>query len=745
MIQFHQATPQEEPYRLLNRGPGSTERRTMSYPSASKRDSHRITHLWASHWLLAIVLLFSAATFIEAQVPCPSTNPPFGTCFMQTGSYPGELPYAATVIDGESIVLVSDYLSGLFYKFDVGSLGNSSQFSCPLGPATYLGVAWDTDQDLLYWLVNDQGALILASSSSGGNLIGTPVVLDLPIGTTTVTGLEWHPGTGNLWTNDLQGDAYLELSPDGSFSGNSFSNPEATSPGAGAFGLGLSIMLDQNTGYYLFDIPVGPPSAQRANQVVRVDETGAEQGLFYPLASINALSGWVTGIGWTENGSWGGPSEFVVDLSNEIIVEVAVPNPNAPSISTFSCIADGDNNVTLEWINPINYSSIILSRDNVEIATIGTGIDTYTDADLDSGSYLYTLKPVPASGANLPEAPCSVVVGFGRLLGQVPHGGSNPGPTTVIESSGQLVVADSSGLTAWLYSKDLSPTGSIPGPFASAVDLIGIAWNSSNDTLTWLTSTGELLTTDLQGVSISSATLTSPGMGQLGEITWSSSAGRFLGIDRSEASTFEFDPDGTTGVRLMPIPPTPTGESVFIGGITSRDSGQTSVCDFAVGSINDGGISRIERAVDGTASGIGFDITPSANTGDVTGISSTETGPFGTPVTYLIGGDTATIYMLSGDLSGTGSDFIRGDLAPDGTRNLVDVTVLLINMFDPSQAPSTCLDAADINDDGAVDISDAISLLEFLFQGGSVPPAPSDGCGPDDSIDNLTCQEFEGC
>jgi hypothetical protein len=717
----------------------------MAFPSAPTRDSHRITHLCASSWLLTIVLLFSSATFIEAQVPCPLTNPPFGTCFMQTGSYPGELPYAATVIDGESIVLVADYLSGLFYKFDVASLANSSQYSCPLGPATYLGVAWDTDQDLLYWLINDQGALILASSSSGGNLIGTPVVLDLPVGTTTVTGLEWHPGTGNLWTNDLQGDAYLEFSPDGTFSGNSFLNPETTSTGAGAFGLGLSIMLDQNTGNYLFDIPVGPPSAQRANQVVRVDETGAEQGLFYPLASINALSGWVTGIGWTENGSWGGPSEFVVDTTNEIIVEVAVPNPNAPSISTFTCIADGDNNVTLEWINPINYSSIILSRDNVEIATIDSGVDSYTDADLDSGSYTYTLKPVPASGANLPEAACNVVVGFGRLLDQVPHGGSEPGPTTVIESSGQLVVADSSGLTAWLYSKDLTPTGSIPGPFASTVDLIGLAWNSSNDTLTWLTSTGELVTTDLQGGSISSSTLTSPGLGQLGEITWSTAAGRFLGIDRSEVATFEFDADGTTESRLTPIPSTPSGASVFIGGITSRDSGLISVCDFAVGSLNDGGISRVERAVDGTASGIGFDVAPSANTGDVTGISSTETGPFGTPVTYLIGGDTATIYMLSGDLAGTGSDFVRGDITADGSRNLVDVTVLLLYMFDPSQPAATCLDAADINDDGAVDITDAISLLEFLFLGGSVPPAPSSSCGPDESIDNLTCQEFDGC
>jgi len=694
--------------------------------------------------LLALLLLCGTSGSLSAQVTCPPADPPYGTCFVQAGSYPGDLPYAVTVIDSEAVVVVSDYLSGLYFKLDLSNLNSSSQHASPLGPATYLGVAWNSDEDALYWLVNDQGSMKLAISSSGGNLI-SETELTLPAGTSTITGLAWNAGTGNLWSNDLQNDVYLELQTDGTFTGNSFQNPESTSTTAGAFGLGLAIILDPITGEYLYDLPVGPPSAQRANQVVRVDETGATQGLFYPLAGVNALGGWIAGIAWTATGSWGGPSEFVVDYTNENVVEVPVQDPNAPSISVVNCTADGDNNVTLTWTNPITYTSIIVSRDGVEIASLDAGEQSYVDSDLDPDTYEYSLKPVPASGTDLPAATCSVVVGFGRLLGQAPHGGSQPGPTTFIGSSNQLLVADDSGLTAWLYGNDLTPAGSLPGPFTSTTTLVGIAWDASNDTLAWLNQDGELIITDLQGSTLSSTTLVSPAFGQLGEITYSTTRSRFIGIDRSVASIFEFDADGTSGPGLESIPPVPSGSSAFIGGITARDTGTTSVCDFAVGSVSDGGVSRIERAVDGTASGIGFDLAPSANSGDIGGISSTENGPFGTPVTYLVGRDNATIYLLSGDLSGTGSDFIRGELAGDGSINIVDVTILLQALFGSGQTPSTCVDAADTNDDGIVDIADAIALLGYLFEGAAALPAPAGSCGSDDSIDNLTCQEFNGC
>ncbi len=697
-----------------------------------------------SRFAIALLVMLLFAIPCNGQVVCDPVDPSYGTCFMQTGSYPGELPYATTVIDGESSLLVCDYLSGVYYKFPISTLGSSSSYTCPLGPATYLGVAWNSAEDVLYWLVNDSGSRLLVTSSSGGILISeTP--LDVPAGVLTISGLTWNPGTGNFWTNSVDDDTYLELQADGTFTGASFSNPEAIAGGAGAFGLGLTSVLDPITGEYHLDLPVGPPSAQRSNRVVRVDQTGQEEGLFFPLASINSLTGWITGIAWTETGSWGGPSDFIVDLANNLLVEVPVPNSNAPSISTFSCSADGDNDVTLEWLNPIAYTSINVIRDGELLESIGPGIETYLDQDVDSGTHSYELKPVPASGVDLPAATCSVVVGFGRLLGSVSHGGLVPGPSTIIESTSKLLVADDSGLTAWLYDKDLTPTGSIPGPFSAPQTLAGLAWNATDDTLAWLTQSGDLSITDLSGQLISSTTIQIPGGRLLGEIAWSSYLGSYLGLNRSSTNIFEFSGDGTIGTTVLTPPGTNTGPATFLGGITARDDSMSLVLDVAVGSAQNNGVSRVERLVNGAAVGLGFDLAPSANSGEISSLSSTENGPFSSPVSYVVGKDTGTIYMLSANLAGTGSDFIRGEAVPDGSLNLLDVTQMLLLLFDPIQEPSTCPDSLDSNDDGLFNIADAVSLLEYLFQGGLNPPSPSGSCGSDDTIDNLTCQEFDGC
>ncbi|MCA8958995.1 MAG: hypothetical protein KDC38_00720, partial [Planctomycetes bacterium] len=56
----------------------------------------------------------------------------------------------------------------------------------------------------------------------------------------------------------------------------------------------------------------------------------------------------------------------------------------------------------------------------------------------------------------------------------------------------------------------------------------------------------------------------------------------------------------------------------------------------------------------------------------------------------------------------------------------------------------SCIDAADTNDDGAFDISDPIYLLTSLFGMGAPPPPPVD-CGPDPTLDALSCGGSPAC
>jgi hypothetical protein len=50
-----------------------------------------------------------------------------------------------------------------------------------------------------------------------------------------------------------------------------------------------------------------------------------------------------------------------------------------------------------------------------------------------------------------------------------------------------------------------------------------------------------------------------------------------------------------------------------------------------------------------------------------------------------------------------------------------------------------CLDAGDGNDDGTLDITDAIFILAHLFLGGPAPPRPYPEPGDDPTPDALGC------
>ncbi len=98
---------------------------------------------------------------------------------------------------------------------------------------------------------------------------------------------------------------------------------------------------------------------------------------------------------------------------------------------------------------------------------------------------------------------------------------------------------------------------------------------------------------------------------------------------------------------------------------------------------------------------------------------------------------------IAGDLDGVGGSdvhtFSRGDV--DGSHDqhdLADVVLLLEVLFDGG-GPLDCLDAADVDDNGALQITDAIFLLNFLFVGGIKIPPPTI-CGFDRTPDPLDCQ-----
>jgi hypothetical protein len=90
--------------------------------------------------------------------------------------------------------------------------------------------------------------------------------------------------------------------------------------------------------------------------------------------------------------------------------------------------------------------------------------------------------------------------------------------------------------------------------------------------------------------------------------------------------------------------------------------------------------------------------------------------------------------------------FMRGEINMDGGRNIADAVSILSYIFAAGPRPR-CLDAADANDDGRIDIGDPIRMLSILFLVlGPLPlPPPYASCGVDPTADGLDCMEFPGC
>ena len=56
-----------------------------------------------------------------------------------------------------------------------------------------------------------------------------------------------------------------------------------------------------------------------------------------------------------------------------------------------------------------------------------------------------------------------------------------------------------------------------------------------------------------------------------------------------------------------------------------------------------------------------------------------------------------------------------------------------------------CRKAADLNDDGALNVLDAMLVLQHLFRGLNDISAPFAACGPDPTRDRLDCGSFAAC
>ena len=90
--------------------------------------------------------------------------------------------------------------------------------------------------------------------------------------------------------------------------------------------------------------------------------------------------------------------------------------------------------------------------------------------------------------------------------------------------------------------------------------------------------------------------------------------------------------------------------------------------------------------------------------------------------------------------------FIRGDPNEDGTVNIADAIFILTYQFAGGDEAS-CMKSADTNDDGGVGLADAIYVLTYQFSNGPDPKPPFSACGLDTTPENddVSCVSYARC
>jgi hypothetical protein len=89
--------------------------------------------------------------------------------------------------------------------------------------------------------------------------------------------------------------------------------------------------------------------------------------------------------------------------------------------------------------------------------------------------------------------------------------------------------------------------------------------------------------------------------------------------------------------------------------------------------------------------------------------------------------------------------FRRGDSNADAKVDLSDPIFTLGFLFLGTAKPA-CIDAADADDTGVLDLSDAVNIILFLFAGGDpLAPPGTENCGIDPTADDLSCESGAPC
>ena len=445
------------------------------------------------------------------------------------------------------------------------------------------------------------------------------------------------------------------------------------------------------------------------------------------VAAFNRGGGWGVNLRMRETGGFQAP---IVDGTPGWIFH----GPNRPGdaddypcedlptvvgpVTDLVCARNGDGGVDASWTNPPDLTAMIdISVNGVIIDTVPASTTSYTVDEGDLGVESVASILVQPQGA-LVAASCAVLLGNEVYI--------NCGGPEVVDLAGRRWLADELGApSGFLTSPDqqFANTG-LPTDLLSDPHILDEEYPPEIFSVErWNDGPVEYTFTGL-----------APGNYQVALL--------FMEHCCSDGCLdAEIDPDVCDAVsedEFGPVIDPQTQSSscrvfdIYLNGELRRDRFSKSVAAACVAGVPAGP----------TAYGIGVSVVETVNTADGTIVVLIEDRGAGNPP------ENASIKGICITPSGGPPPtdiFKRGDADGVGAVNLTD-GVFKLNFLFLGGPPPPCEDAADANDDEALNITGAVFIFNFLFLGGPPPPPPGHlACGADPVGSDLGCASYDNC
>ncbi len=405
--------------------------------------------------------------------------------------------------------------------------------------------------------------------------------------------------------------------------------------------------------------------------------------------------------------------------------DVVVNSPTAPTVSNLSCGDDG----SLSWENPVSFDRIFVFRDGAEIALLEGDATSFTDPSPSDAVTVYTII-TELSSFRSPETSCiangtwifevaDVQVPVTATRVSVPVFATHPIPLRglqlgldlgSVESPLRLVREIEPSLRGTV--SDFEPEFVRVGPGPHAGPAAGVVFDAvpppeeekdlppglRQHVFNWV-------------FDVEPGTFADGDVVELPQISSVFSVRPSNSVNPTELinGQIRFGTAGVAAVEELSAEVSPSGADGGGGGVGSGS-------EVALSWTNGGSYDAVEVFRNGAqiatlpAGATGYvDTTDGVLTYKVVGVKDQQ--------------DSFPQSVFVSTISPPGA-FLRGDANDDGDVDVSDAIATLMFLFVGGGVIVTCEDAADANDDGTVDIADALFTLNFLFASGPALRSP---------------------